>query len=523
MSGTLKSWDYHETVLHGDLNNNFQTLWNMSYNYSNNVLNVRNVGAVGNGIADDTNAFSIAFSYLSSLGGHLVSPYGTYLINSYLSIPSNVIWDLDGSTIVLGSGLNTNYARGNSAFINSNQPTGTILLTLGSIVNSNISIKNGIFDASLQSSGAQKTFLFMNVNNVRLENLTFINGGDGSAFIDSSNYTIDKCNGYGQTNASFDNWYNIKNARITNCYSTPATLSGITQASVFFNGLPGFVNTLDGVIISSCDFYGAIGLDPMDSGQSHNLKIIGSRISGVGVIGRGAMTGLNIIGNHFINSASSSVSLVDIDSAISQGATVYPSLISVIGNTFYYNPAVQSGSSCILINSPNTSFNVVSDNIITGAYGTAINLLNGSCYGAGNVYQNGSSVTVYGTVFNPAAAPNGTSVWTTKDSNAANTYLRAEGNYLNLYGTTASGAATLVQQMTLNTNTPGITFNSTAVFTNTTYFLGTEYHRGTLVGFYNASPTPQPVVSGSRGGNTALASLLTAMSSLGLITNSTTT
>lgn len=43
----------------------------------------------------------------------------------------------------------------------------------------------------------------------------------------------------------------------------------------------------------------------------------------------------------------------------------------------------------------------------------------------------------------------------------------------------------------------------------------------TRLGFLGASPVTRPAVTGSRGGNAALASLLTALANLGLITNST--
>lgn len=46
-------------------------------------------------------------------------------------------------------------------------------------------------------------------------------------------------------------------------------------------------------------------------------------------------------------------------------------------------------------------------------------------------------------------------------------------------------------------------------------------HLGTTLGFYNAATTAKPTVTGSRGGNAALASLLTALATLGLITDST--
>lgn len=43
---------------------------------------------------------------------------------------------------------------------------------------------------------------------------------------------------------------------------------------------------------------------------------------------------------------------------------------------------------------------------------------------------------------------------------------------------------------------------------------------GASIGFFGTGPTSKPVVSGSRGGNAALASLLTALANLGLITDS---
>lgn len=42
------------------------------------------------------------------------------------------------------------------------------------------------------------------------------------------------------------------------------------------------------------------------------------------------------------------------------------------------------------------------------------------------------------------------------------------------------------------------------------------------IGFFSATPVTKPTVTGSRGGNAALASLLTALANLGLVTNSTT-
>jgi hypothetical protein len=50
---------------------------------------------------------------------------------------------------------------------------------------------------------------------------------------------------------------------------------------------------------------------------------------------------------------------------------------------------------------------------------------------------------------------------------------------------------------------------------------GTLGHTGPTVGFYGANPVAKPTVTGSRRGNDALASLLSALAKLGLITDST--
>lgn len=49
---------------------------------------------------------------------------------------------------------------------------------------------------------------------------------------------------------------------------------------------------------------------------------------------------------------------------------------------------------------------------------------------------------------------------------------------------------------------------------------GSLDHDGSAVGFYGTAPASKPTVTGSRGGNAALASLLTGLASLGLVTDS---
>jgi polygalacturonase len=50
------------------------------------VINVRNMGAMGNGVTDDTAAFQAAINALPASGGTIVVPNGTYMINALKSI-----------------------------------------------------------------------------------------------------------------------------------------------------------------------------------------------------------------------------------------------------------------------------------------------------------------------------------------------------------------------------------------------------------------------------------------------------
>lgn len=74
--------------------------------------------------------------------------------------------------------------------------------------------------------------------------------------------------------------------------------------------------------------------------------------------------------------------------------------------------------------------------------------------------------------------------------------------------------------------------NSTGVFSQLTVASGsntviaTDANGGvrfpTRVGFFDRQPIGKPSITGSRGGNAAVANLLTSLANMGLITNNTT-
>lgn len=84
--------------------------------------------------------------------------------------------------------------------------------------------------------------------------------------------------------------------------------------------------------------------------------------------------------------------------------------------------------------------------------------------------------------------------------------------------TFSSGGALAAQHAVSGTNFVIQTYNS-GTFNQTAFTASTTT---AAISFYGGTPTTKQTVTGSRGGNAALASLLTALTNLGLITNSTT-
>jgi len=70
-------------------------------------VNVKDYGAVGNGVANDTSAFNSAYLALSSSGGTMYVPPGTYYISSSLAFTKPVHMILDHAKLSsVGSGIN---------------------------------------------------------------------------------------------------------------------------------------------------------------------------------------------------------------------------------------------------------------------------------------------------------------------------------------------------------------------------------------------------------------------------------
>ena len=135
------------------------------------VINVKDYGAVGNGVADDTSAIQSAVSAAASAGGGVVYfPKGTYKVTSTISILTSGIY-------LTGDGWNTVITRstdyGNTFFFNGNDSTSVVISEVGL---SNLTLKS----TGLTTSGSH--IHLRGVTRSIFSNIYVLNGFIGMTF-----------------------------------------------------------------------------------------------------------------------------------------------------------------------------------------------------------------------------------------------------------------------------------------------------------------------------------------------------
>lgn len=157
-------------------------------------------------------------------------------------------------------------------------------------------------------------------------------------------------------------------------------------------------------------------------------------------------------------------------------------------------------------------------NALTCAAGAA-GTVSGAAYVYTSVISFGAGTTAWSAIYGyfqatwDSAAMNGNTV-----ANAYGIYLGSisAGTTQNYAIYTNAGKVRFGDNVLIGTSTDGMTANGSLAIAQDLA------HRGSKAGFFNAAPVTKPAVTGSRGGNAALASLLTALAGLGLLTDSST-
>src|SRR5712692_283420 len=115
------------------------------------VVSVKNFGAVGNGIADDTAAFQVAHDALPSTGGIIYIPAGTYLFNQTTQSAQFTI--RKSNVMLCGQGWASQLKKTNSGIVIGNQAIIYIQSPAGGAI-SNITLKNFRITGPTPSTGA---------------------------------------------------------------------------------------------------------------------------------------------------------------------------------------------------------------------------------------------------------------------------------------------------------------------------------------------------------------------------------
>jgi hypothetical protein len=161
------------------------------------VVNVKDFGAVGDGVTDDATAIQNALNAASFKKSGLFFPSGTYIIKKYLEVGSDIYIFGNGRQSVIKSGTNQIYTSGYPPYNFASQT----IFVLYSV--SNIEIESLTFDSSTMTPtfpnpgpGGQSWFgardlMCMGSNNFNIKNCYFKSAGASIASVDCHNFNIE--------------------------------------------------------------------------------------------------------------------------------------------------------------------------------------------------------------------------------------------------------------------------------------------------------------------------------------------
>ncbi len=133
-------------------------------------VSVKDFGAFGDGITDDTTSFNAAILAVALSGGGVVTaPAGTYKILGTVLIPTNIQLDLCNS-VITGNGIGSATALFESGYVSGS----TIVTNIGTTLNAHPVTSSIVTNAIIQNTG--KAFNLYNfIDNCEISNIKFIN------------------------------------------------------------------------------------------------------------------------------------------------------------------------------------------------------------------------------------------------------------------------------------------------------------------------------------------------------------
>jgi hypothetical protein len=189
------------------------------------IINVKDFGAVGDGITDDANAINSALTYVSSLGGGVViAPKGIYMLSTSVRVPSYVTLEGDGIDVTIFKLMDDAISTQNCVTNLSNTGTGNFSSQIDNTGNEYIVLRDFTADGNGRrpvSGASGNAIQLANVKHSRLERVKGVNGRLHCIDVSSSHY---------QSNSDFDYYIGASfDVVIDNCVAVdPVNDDGIT-------------------------------------------------------------------------------------------------------------------------------------------------------------------------------------------------------------------------------------------------------------------------------------------------------
>lgn len=488
------------------------------------LIDVTGHGAVGDDVADDTIPLQTAIT-LAGPGGTVVLPIGTYRITEPLTLTEDsVTLSAPGGAVIHQDtdGEGGIIITGNNCRIEGLTLQGPQFATDGGVDETAIKVAGADADNPVEGLMIRGCFIHSwGFYGIFLSHVTDFDVSDNNiydlwypALYGSSALRGRVCNNFirniiGDTGANQQpsgiGFGRLEtNSFVTDPRSTDIVIDSNVIQDVSWEGIDthgGQRLVISNNVVRACNRSGGIVCTDTDDltntplGAPLDITIVGNIVtSGVsdGSAGPGITLAGALDGSTVVERATGTISgnvvrghgLDGSGSALSAGIRVHTSLgVAVVGNTIY-EPSPHG----IMMERDNEGF-TVSGNAITDVWSEAgasivaairMGSVNNRGLISGNTLADGSK---------SAAAVNTMGVRTTSDAGS----LPILGiNYMTVAGTPLSDASNNGQMLL----------------------------RATKLGFFTTTPITKPTVTGSRAGNAALASLLTQLANLGLVTDS---
>lgn len=501
-----------------------------SINALNNsaVFNVKNYGAVGNGTTDDTTAIQAAITAAAAANGGIVYfPVANYLVTGQLTFP------LDTSTTVYRQ--RPIVLRGAGSWASGQGGLGVggsrLVMTYSNATYNNAKIvtygvgqlacENLIFQDTTAS--AITPFIMTTNTTLKINNCAFLGATSGTScaqdaivlggttkltgFSSSNNAADAPFQGYGTVvqNTAF---HNIRRAVYGRSF---------VNGTIFRDNLIGYgcgTNLANGAPI---EYDGSLfpGWSQPADGDTGNVisgnivELTGGYTYGVKIV-KGAYN--HVSGNGFYDPSGSWVAAVRCEGVV-DGANRPATGNYILGNLI-------GGGIHLSEDAMSTNFNVLVGDSSGGHQGIRLvgnvkidpsdqpNIQIGSTTFYGNALTYTPTTTNWDANF--TLNPNGTGIG----------YIVSKYAGANAWQFGQGGANIWKLRDMANSQDPIVVNKGTSTTGRIDMQVPTEFWQN--VGFYGTSPAAKQTVTGSRGGNAALASLLTALAAIGLITDSST-